>query len=641
MRLKLLVLLYLSGLYFAKAQVQFVKEYIPNILGRQINVIPTADGFKVFTLDSFKMSNFDFCGNSLFRKKYYLPASVTGMGDVKPLSNGDIIVLSRKDYVNTAALVLTRISDNGNVLWSYEYGDNVQNVFPYTVSEDLQGNLFLFMNVINSQTNVPQSCVLKTNAVGNVLWCNFYGYGVIWGGGITTSDDGFLFRTGNTLVKLTNNGSIQWSKDFNLNGYYYYAPVEVADGYVFNNELPGKDIAFYKIDKQGNIQWGGLKHTNLKGPISPMQNSGKNIIASFITTTLPATVTIYEFDSALQVIRQYGVNTASGGYALKPAAVLNDGSLLNAGFNGNLFQLNKLKTEGNAPCAAPPLSLTSINETYTAVTGAANATPYAFTRTSLTITTDTFSFADVAICTQNKSLFLGADTLACSSINLVLQNQLPDSFETYLWSTGATTAQYHATSPGTYTLTVTYQCGERSITDSIYVSFQQAPVIGFADSVFLYEDSLLQLVGPYCTQCTYLWSTGDTTISILATDTGWHSLTVKYGSNCSVTDSTKVLYAQCSCSMYIPNAFSPNNDGMNEGFRTYNLCDMGYFEMHVYNRTGENIFTSYTSSEPWYGKYKGKKVQEGMYIYTVRYTPRINGINKRQVFRKGFLFVVY
>jgi hypothetical protein len=65
---------------------------------------------------------------------------------------------------------------------------------------------------------------------------------------------------------------------------------------------------------------------------------------------------------------------------------------------------------------------------------------------------------------------------------------------------------------------------------------------------------------------------------MLVTDTGWYWLTVQFGNNCSITDSIKVLYAQCSCSMYIPNAFTPNNDGMNEGFRTYNLCEMSYYE---------------------------------------------------------------
>ncbi|HQV01616.1 MAG TPA: hypothetical protein PLO59_10675, partial [Bacteroidia bacterium] len=202
MRFSLVLIFFITGLKTAWAQVQFVKEYIPNTIGKQINVLPSANGFKIFTLDSFKLSNFDLCGNSVLCKKYFLPVSATVLGDVKQLANGDLVVLSRKDYINTSGMVLTRISDNGNVIWSFEYGDNIQSLFPYTVSEDQMGNLYVFMNAENSVTNQVQSCVLKTDNTGNIIWSNFYGYGIIWGGGITTNDGGFLFRTGNTLIKL-------------------------------------------------------------------------------------------------------------------------------------------------------------------------------------------------------------------------------------------------------------------------------------------------------------------------------------------------------------------------------------------------------------------------------------------------------
>ncbi|MDX2248980.1 MAG: gliding motility-associated C-terminal domain-containing protein [Bacteroidia bacterium] len=66
--------------------------------------------------------------------------------------------------------------------------------------------------------------------------------------------------------------------------------------------------------------------------------------------------------------------------------------------------------------------------------------------------------------------------------------------------------------------------------------------------------------------------------------------------------------------VYIPNAFTPNNDGHNDIF----LIRGGFirdFQLSVYNRWGTELFTTLSIENGWDGTYKGGPVQEGVYVY--------------------------
>ncbi len=68
--------------------------------------------------------------------------------------------------------------------------------------------------------------------------------------------------------------------------------------------------------------------------------------------------------------------------------------------------------------------------------------------------------------------------------------------------------------------------------------------------------------------------------------------------------------------VYIPNAFSPNNDGINdllivqgEGIKSY--------QINIFDRFGLNVFSSNNIKERFSGKYKGKKLTAGSYNYDI------------------------
>jgi len=78
-------------------------------------------------------------------------------------------------------------------------------------------------------------------------------------------------------------------------------------------------------------------------------------------------------------------------------------------------------------------------------------------------------------------------------------------------------------------------------------------------------------------------------------------------------------------SVWIPNAFTPNKDNLNETFKpsmqfVQQITDGGkyIYELNIYNRWGEKLFSTSEQSEGWNGYYLGKKAPVGSYLYTVR-----------------------
>ncbi|MDB9883436.1 PKD domain-containing protein, partial [Bacteroidia bacterium] len=83
---------------------------------------------------------------------------------------------------------------------------------------------------------------------------------------------------------------------------------------------------------------------------------------------------------------------------------------------------------------------------------------------------------------------------------------------------------------------------------------------------------------------------------------------------------------------YIPNAITPNGDGLNDVF---NVVGLGYADMYnlkIYNRWGELLFESNKISEGWDGRFMGDIVQNGVYIYLVTF--RDIG-SKKRIFKDG------
>jgi gliding motility-associated-like protein len=75
-----------------------------------------------------------------------------------------------------------------------------------------------------------------------------------------------------------------------------------------------------------------------------------------------------------------------------------------------------------------------------------------------------------------------------------------------------------------------------------------------------------------------------------------------------------------NCKIFIPNAFSPNNDGRNDVFRPETSCELASYELRVFNRWGDEVFASQSPEQGWDGSIKSQPAAAGVYVYIVTYT---------------------
>jgi gliding motility-associated-like protein len=71
--------------------------------------------------------------------------------------------------------------------------------------------------------------------------------------------------------------------------------------------------------------------------------------------------------------------------------------------------------------------------------------------------------------------------------------------------------------------------------------------------------------------------------------------------------------------LWIPSAFTPNNDRLNQQFE-WVWASIKTFHLEIFNRWGEKIYETKDYTKYWDGTYKGKQVQEGVYAYLLRYS---------------------
>jgi gliding motility-associated-like protein len=79
------------------------------------------------------------------------------------------------------------------------------------------------------------------------------------------------------------------------------------------------------------------------------------------------------------------------------------------------------------------------------------------------------------------------------------------------------------------------------------------------------------------------------------------------------------LTVELSASYWVPNAFSPNADLLNDGYGLTTLANITNYRLEIFNRWGERIFESNNFNNRWDGTYMGRKVHAGVYIYSLSF----------------------
>ena len=90
--------------------------------------------------------------------------------------------------------------------------------------------------------------------------------------------------------------------------------------------------------------------------------------------------------------------------------------------------------------------------------------------------------------------------------------------------------------------------------------------------------------------------------------------------NCAVSRDTSVWLVCSDDALFFPNAFSPNDDGINDVLRVRGAEGFGTMNLIVYNRWGEKVFESSDPEIGWDGRFEGKKLTADVYGYYLTVT---------------------
>lgn len=122
----------------------------------------------------------------------------------------------------------------------------------------------------------------------------------------------------------------------------------------------------------------------------------------------------------------------------------------------------------------------------------------------------------------------------------------------------------------------------------------------------------------------YLWDFGDGSQSTLANPTHTYTqsgtfkitLTAYADEGCSNSVTKGDLVILKDASLFVPNAFSPNGDGVNDEF-VVSITNLKKYHLFIYSRLGENLFQTTSIFENWNGTYNNKAVPVGVYFYVI------------------------
>lgn len=211
------------------------------------------------------------------------------------------------------------------------------------------------------------------------------------------------------------------------------------------------------------------------------------------------------------------------------------------------------------------------------------------------------------------TVYIGEDTAFCDVVDYVLLAKSDAKY--FQWNTGDTTKELYINSDGTYSLVVrdSIFCPN---SDTIHVAKINSPYPINTDTTRCAEWLVLDAANP---GCTYVWSTGSNQRQLPVFSSGVYSVTISNGF-CQITDSLFVNLTHpdsCESWVFVPNAFTPNGDGLNSVFAiAYHGVEK--LEVRIYDRWGEELFFSDDTNFAWDGIYKGELVPEGVYVYLIQ-----------------------
>jgi gliding motility-associated-like protein len=226
---------------------------------------------------------------------------------------------------------------------------------------------------------------------------------------------------------------------------------------------------------------------------------------------------------------------------------------------------------------------------------------------------------------------LGDDGFICEGEAVVLNPNIESEGYSYTWSTGANTKTINVTEEGTYWVELNAINGTcQGIRDTVTLDRAQQPVVELGDQIRACDGQVVELLNKQTgfPNTEYYWQDTIQSRSITVTTSGTYR--VKAVNQCgTITDEISVVFDDCY-QIFVPDAFTPNGDGVNDEFKAKTGQDLTEFSMVVYNRWGEVVFKTNDIRVGWNGTMNGNPLPQDSYVWRISYISALDESRTRK-----------
>ncbi|OYU97188.1 MAG: hypothetical protein CFE21_02545 [Bacteroidetes bacterium B1(2017)] len=177
----------------------------------------------------------------------------------------------------------------------------------------------------------------------------------------------------------------------------------------------------------------------------------------------------------------------------------------------------------------------------------------------------------------------------------------------YLWSNGSILKNQDKLAAGTYTVTVTdtNNCKTKKV---ISLTEPSALVLSLDKQIDATcknstDGSVTQFIYGGVAPYSYLWNTGATTLNLVNLSYAYYQFTATDANGCKVQSAYSINYTRekCEQDVFVPAGFSPDGDGINDGFVIDGVDKFPDNYLRIYNRWGTVVFEEHGYKNTWKG----------------------------------------
>ena len=250
----------------------------------------------------------------------------------------------------------------------------------------------------------------------------------------------------------------------------------------------------------------------------------------------------------------------------------------------------------------------------------------------------------IAIISARPVVNAGSDVEICEGSSIQL-NSTGNNITSYQWSPAIDLSNANIPNPVVFpkqsTVYILSVSNNRcTASDSVMVVVNKiAKANAGPDKIILEGQSIVLNGTAQGTSVSYLWTPNNyisspITLSPTVNPPVTQTYTLQVISNKGCGTSSDDVEVKVFKGLFIPNAFSPNNDGLNDTWNIVTLSAFPNATVNVYSRFGEKVFDNHGINKSWDGKFKGILLSPGAYPYII-------DLKNNSPVIKGVVFIVF